>query len=97
MRVSPRKSKKLTPEQRRERLEQAREQLDTAVKELTTSEGWRSLVTSRAWLRHYSLNNVLMILQQYPDATDVRAFGAWLKAGRPVRKEIGRASCRESG
>jgi len=84
--MSPRKSKKLTPEQRRERLEQAREQLDTAVKELTTSEGWRSLVTSRAWLRHYSLNNVLMILQQYPDATDVRAFGAWLKAGRPVRK-----------
>ena len=84
--MSARTSKKLTPQQRRERLEQAREQLNTAVETLTTSQGWHALITSRAWLRHYSLNNVLMILSQYPHASDVRSFGAWLKAGRPVRQ-----------
>lgn len=84
--MSPRKSTKLTPKQRRARLEQAQEQLNSAVEKLTTSEGWRTLISSRAWLRHYSANNVMRILQQCPHARDVRAFRAWLNAGRPVRK-----------
>ncbi|MBE2997169.1 hypothetical protein IDM40_00420 [Nocardiopsis sp. HNM0947] len=44
------------------------------------------MISSRAWLRHYSANNVMRILQQCPNARDVRAFGAWLNAGRPVCK-----------
>lgn len=83
--MSPRTTKKLTPEQRRERLEQAQQLLNTAVEEMTTSEGWRALIRSRAWLRHYSLDNVLMILKQCPHARDVRTFGAWLNSGRAVR------------
>lgn len=85
--MSPRKTKKLTPQQRRERLEQAQQLLNTAVEEMTTSEGWHALIRSRAWFRHYSLNNVLMILKQCPHATDVRTFGAWLNAGRAVRTD----------
>lgn len=83
--MSPRKSRKLTSEQRRERLEQARELLETAVEEMTTSQGWRALMTSRARLRQYSLNNLLLIVKQCPHATDLRTFGAWLKVGRAVR------------
>src|SRR5699024_1169307 len=45
-----------------------------------------TLISSPAWLRHYSANNVMRILQQCPHARDVRAFGAWLNAGRPVRR-----------
>ncbi|WP_236572287.1 ArdC-like ssDNA-binding domain-containing protein [Nocardiopsis sp. FR4] len=84
--MSPRKSRKLTPEERRQRLTQVQERLKTAVADLTSSDGWHAMVTSRAWLRRYSVNNLMLILHQYPDARDVRAFGAWLKVGRHVRR-----------
>ncbi|WP_435113931.1 ArdC-like ssDNA-binding domain-containing protein [Nocardiopsis synnemataformans] len=84
--MSPRKSKKLTPEERRQRLAQVQERLNTAVADLVSSDGWRDMLTSRAWLRRYSVNNLVLILSQYPGARDVRAFGAWLKADRHVRR-----------
>ena len=34
----------------------------------------------------YSLNNILAILAQFPDATDVAGFWAWQQKGRQVRK-----------
>ncbi|MCE7007082.1 hypothetical protein LWC34_30270 [Kibdelosporangium philippinense] len=71
----------LSPEQRTERLSVAREQLLDGVNKLMTAEGWQQLITSRAWLRRYSLNNLIMILQQCPQATDVRPMSEWKKAG----------------
>lgn len=90
--MSPRKHKQpaLTPEERRERLRQTHEQLNAAVQDLTTVDGWRAMVETRAWLRRYSLNNLLLILTQYPGATDVRPFGAWKKLGRyPIKGQRG--------
>jgi hypothetical protein len=46
-----------------------------------TSEGGGQLIRSRAWLRRYSLNNLLMILQQCPHATDVRPMSEWKDLG----------------
>ncbi|MFC0112593.1 hypothetical protein [Kibdelosporangium aridum] len=71
----------LTPEQREERLSAAREQLLAGIDTLLTSEGWQQLIQSRAWLRRYSLANLLMILQQCPDATDVRPMSEWKELG----------------
>lgn len=71
----------LTPEQRAERLATARQQLLDGVDKLMTADGWQQLITSRAWLRRYSLNNVIMILQQYPEATDVRPLSEWKQLG----------------
>lgn len=34
----------------------------------------------------YSEHNALLIAMQLPDATDVRAYGAWQEQGRQVRK-----------
>ncbi|MBB5429937.1 ArdC-like ssDNA-binding domain-containing protein [Nocardiopsis composta] len=44
------------------------------------------MITRRAWLRRYSINNTMLILLQRPDATDVRPIKEWNKAGRRVRK-----------
>ncbi|MBB6174955.1 antirestriction protein ArdC [Nocardiopsis mwathae] len=77
---------KLTPEQRRERIKAAHDKLSGAVDGLLTSEGWQAMVTSRAWLRRYSLNNMMLITSQFPDATDVRPYSQWKEAGRHVRK-----------
>jgi hypothetical protein len=62
----------LTPEEGAERLAAARQQLLDGIDKLITVDGWQQLITSRAWLRRYSLNNIIMILQQCPEATDVR-------------------------
>ncbi|TDV44159.1 ImmA/IrrE family metallo-endopeptidase [Actinophytocola oryzae] len=78
---------RLTPEERAERLEAARQQLLDGVDALMTSEGWKLLVTSRPWLRRYSFNNVLMILQQCPHATDVRPMSEWREAGYPLMRK----------
>ncbi|GAA3745246.1 hypothetical protein HDA32_005135 [Spinactinospora alkalitolerans] len=77
---------KLTPEQRQERLKAAHDRLTHAVDGLLTSEGWRAMIAARVWLRRYSLNNVLMIISQFPDATDVRPLSQWNETGRRVRK-----------
>jgi hypothetical protein len=71
----------LSPEERAERLAAARQQLLEGVDKLLTSEGWEQLITSRAWLRRYSLANLIMILQQCPNATDVRPLSEWKERG----------------
>jgi hypothetical protein len=71
----------LTPEQRAERLAAARQQLVDGVDKLMTADGWQQLITSRAWLRRYSLNNLIMILQQCPESTDVRPLSEWKTLG----------------
>ncbi|MGC7093972.1 hypothetical protein ACPZ19_04850 [Amycolatopsis lurida] len=77
----------LTPEERAERLAAAREQLLDGIDTLMTSEGWQQLITSRAWLRRYSLYNVLMILRQCPHATDVRPMSEWRNEGYPLMRK----------
>nr|CTQ91128.1 LtrC-like protein [Kibdelosporangium sp. MJ126-NF4] len=48
---------------------------------MLTSEGWQQLIESRAWLRRYSLANLIMILRQCPEATDVRPLSEWKELG----------------
>lgn len=80
------RKKHLSPEERQERLQAARDRMDKAVAELMTSDGWQAMITARIWLRRYSLNNLLMILFQFPEARDVRPLSQWNKVGRSVRK-----------
>lgn len=80
------KRRQLTKEERRARLDRAHEQLQTAVESLTTSQGWQNMIAARSWLRRYSMNNLLMISIQRPDATDVRSLKKWNDVGRHVRK-----------
>ncbi|WP_223830227.1 ArdC-like ssDNA-binding domain-containing protein [Nocardiopsis quinghaiensis] len=85
--MAPRKKRKqLTPEQRQERLRAAHDTLTASVESLTTEEGWRALIRSRAWLRRYSLGNLLMIVAQNEHATDVRPYGEWKNVGRYVKR-----------
>lgn len=71
----------LSSEERAERLAAARQQLLEGVEKLLTSEGWEQLIKSRTWLRRYSLANLIMILQQCPEATDVRPLSEWKELG----------------
>jgi hypothetical protein len=80
------KRKRLTPEQRRERIDAAHQRLSKAVEELMTADGWKNMINARRWLRRYSFHNLLMITEQCPHARDVRPLSEWNELGRHVRK-----------
>lgn len=69
-----------------ERLEKAHEMLVAKTAALTTSEGWREYLEFASRFHNYSLNNLLLILCQRPDATRVAAFRKWQEFGRNVKK-----------
>ena len=82
-----------TPEELAAR-EQARaaklEELHTALAEqvaaLRDGQDWQRWLATAARLPHYSLNNLLLIAAQRPQATAVAGFHAWKALGRQVDK-----------
>jgi hypothetical protein len=79
---------KLSDGEREQRRQADRERFQHAVAALLTSEGWQRWVEVRArnGLTRYSVGNQLLIAHQFPQATYVAGFGAFLKLGRCVRK-----------
>lgn len=75
-----------TAEQRKADMEALHERLTAQVEALRTSEEWlRYLRFCRAFHR-YSLSNLLLILAQREDASQVAGYRVWQKLGRQVRK-----------
>jgi len=72
--------------------EEATNQVNSAIDALvaTLGRGYSEKVTAHlatvARFHRYSLNNVLLIPVQLPDATHVAGFQAWQKLGRFVRR-----------
>ena len=81
--------RRLTEEERAERVEALAAELAAAVEALTDSAGWRSMLEVSARFRRYSLNNQLLLWAQATQRgmtlTRVAAFGTWRKLGYRVR------------
>ncbi|MFP3466922.1 ArdC-like ssDNA-binding domain-containing protein [Leifsonia sp. SIMBA_070] len=56
------------------------------VQQLADSGQWRAFLEFARSFHNYSLNNLLLILAQNPDATMVAGFRQWQAKGRQVRK-----------
>jgi len=56
------------------------------VQQLADSGQWRAFLEFARSFHNYSLNNLLLILAQKPDATMVAGFRQWQAKGRQVRK-----------
>ena len=56
------------------------------VQQLADSGQWRAFLEFARSFHTYSLNNLLLILAQKPDATMVAGFRQWQAKGRQVRK-----------
>ena len=56
------------------------------VQQLADSGQWRAFLEFARSFHDYSLNNLLLILSQNPDATMVAGFRQWQAKGRQVRK-----------
>ena len=75
---------KKSPEQRK--AEALHAQLAEQVEAPASSDAWQRFLTFATSFHTYSLNNVLLILAQCPDASHVAGFRQWQAKGRQVRK-----------
>lgn len=76
-----------SPEQRREEMEQLHDSISEQVEQLRNSQAWEDMLHFMRAFRTYSLSNMLLILSQFPDASQVAGYGKWRKEfGRQVTK-----------
>ena len=68
------------------KLEQLHATLTEQVSAIRTGQDWQRWLQAAAKFPSYSLNNLLLITAQRPDATAVAGFGAWKALGRQVEK-----------
>jgi hypothetical protein len=71
---------------RHTRKDDALDRLSDGIAQLTSSDAWHAWLHMQARFHHYSFNNAVLIQLQYPQATRIAGFGAWLKFGRHVRR-----------
>lgn len=69
-----------------DRQNKALELLQSKVAELLTSDTWAAALKMRAKFHRYSVNNLLLIYFQMPEATHVAGYKKWQELGRQVRK-----------
>ncbi len=62
------------------------QRLELGVQEIMSSDGWRRYLAAQARFHQYSAGNVLLILVQRPDASQVAGYTTWQGLGRQVRK-----------
>ncbi len=76
----------MTQTSQADKLAQLHEQIAGGVEALVESDAWRAMLDTAAKFHRYSLNNLLLIALQAPEATRVAGFGTWKSLGRQVRK-----------
>lgn len=84
--MTTKKPPRYTAEERRAQAEQLHESIAEQVTALTDSEQWQRFLNFIGGFHAYSLNNLLLILSQCPEASRVAGFRAWQEKGRQVRK-----------
>lgn len=67
-------------------ISKALQKLEQGVKDIFTSENYLNYLKFFSQFHNYSVNNVIMILMQYPTASRVASFKTWNKLGLKVKK-----------
>lgn len=80
-----RKASAAQVEARDARLTEAHERLTAGIADLVNGESWKAMLATAAKFHRYSLNNLMLIRSQRPDATEVRSYKQWIEQGRQVR------------
>jgi antirestriction protein ArdC len=62
------------------------DKLAAGTQALASSQRWADYLAAQARFHRYSMGNVLLIMAQRPDATQVAGFKTWLTLDRHVRK-----------
>lgn len=84
--MAPRIRTTKTLEQRRAEAEALHATIAAEVDKLREPAGWTRFLDGAHHLNRYSLNNVLLVLGQCPEATAVAGYRTWQERGFQVRK-----------
>ena len=95
--VTTKKRSTRSPEARAAAQKDAHDKLAAQVETLTTSQGWKDYLRAAAAFPNYSINNILLILAQNPDATRVAGYQQWKKMGRQVIPNTGQKALKIRG
>ncbi|QJU56287.1 ArdC-like ssDNA-binding domain-containing protein (plasmid) [Herbiconiux sp. KACC 21604] len=76
----------VTADEREAQAEALHENIATQVEALRHTAAWERFLQFARAFHNYSLNNVLLILSQRPEASRVAGFRRWQELGRQVRK-----------
>lgn len=74
-----------TIEEKKAQAEALHDSISTQVEDLRNTEQWTEFLKFATAFHSYSLNNLLLILSQRPEATQVAGFRRWQGLGRQVR------------
>ena len=69
-----------------ERLKEVTDKLEAGIKNLFESERYAAYLQAMSKFHRYSYGNIILILSQYPSASQVAGFRSWKKFGRSVKK-----------
>lgn len=75
-----------SPEERRAEAEALQASIAEQVEQLRQSEAWTRFLDFAQVFHRHSINNLLLILAQRPDATRVAGYRTWQSVGRQVTK-----------
>ncbi|WP_392342557.1 ArdC-like ssDNA-binding domain-containing protein (plasmid) [Leifsonia sp. P73] len=75
-----------TSEEKKAQAEALHNSICDQVEQLRDSDQWRAFLDFAKAFHAYSLNNLLLILSQMPEASQVAGFRKWQSLGRQVRK-----------
>ncbi len=64
----------------------ALELLRAGLEDLTSSQSWERWLRFRRRFHNYSFHNQILILRQFPEATQVAGYRNWQQMGRQVRR-----------
>lgn len=78
--------KKAWLEKKQARARELQASISTQVMSLHKSENWAQYLKYASSFHNYSFNNVMLIMSQRPNATQVAGYRAWTEKGRQVRK-----------
>jgi antirestriction protein ArdC len=69
----------------KQRADDLHTRLTEQVEALASSEEWTRYLQTMQSFRQYSFHNLMLIMRQFPTATQVAGYQQWLKLGRQVR------------
>jgi antirestriction protein ArdC len=69
-----------------QKIERIHEDLQRGVAQLSTEEDWRRALDVASRFHRYSWHNIMLILLQRDDATQVAGYRKWQEMGRQVRR-----------
>jgi hypothetical protein len=71
----------------KDRMREIVDSIETGIKELFESDKYRQYLSTMSRFHRYSVNNIMLIYMQKPDATLVAGFNKWRdQFGRNVMK-----------